>query len=80
MAYDGQPVEETAFPVIDRLEVLPYFSSYWQWEEHLRDCSHCLEVMNTGSGEIEDLCPEGQIVGQASRSDVDQQHESAKWS
>lgn len=79
-AYDGPPVEEIALPVIDRLQVLPYFSSWWQWEQHLDECQHCMTVMAVGPvADIGPLCPEGQIAATAARWDVRQQHESAKY-
>lgn len=70
--------EDIVWPVVNRLATLPYWSSYWQWADHLAACVECAAVVTTGSGLIEDLCKEGQITAGASRWDMETQHDVAQ--
>lgn len=70
--------EDIVWPVVNRLATLPYWSSYWQWTDHLTRCPGCTAVMAIGSQLIDDLCPEGRITASASRWDMDTQHDVAQ--
>lgn len=70
--------EDIVWPVVTRLATLPYWSSYWQWTDHLAACTECAAVMVNGSQLISDLCPEGKVTAGASRWDIETQHDVAQ--
>lgn len=63
--------------VIDRLEVLPYWWAWADWETHLDRCPECWTAMDQNSPDGDDLCTTGSAAWMAAAASINRQQNAA---
>ena len=63
--------------ITTRIETLPYWSAWRDWEDHLDSCPRCTDSLGDDDQTTDDLCFEGQIAWTGASAMLDHQRDVA---